>query len=137
GRLNSGVRSMDRVFVAAALVLLAGPISAAHRPVPKAAATLVTSVHAAAVANDQKALKRLMAKDFVSSFGGDGGPTEALALWASDPTHLQNLAKATSAPCELQSPDYVECPRDAGIGFRAGFKLVGSKWVFASFVAGD
>ena len=98
---------------------------------------MIAKVRAAAVAKDTKALKLLMANDFVSSFGGDGGQAEALALWTSDPTHLHELAKATSGPCELQLPDYVQCPRKAGIGLRAGFKLMGNKWLFSSFVGGD
>ena len=120
-----------------ALVLFAGFVSAGQKPAPKAAAALVAKVHTAAVARDKKALERLMTSDFVSSFGGDGGPTEALALWTSEPVRFQTLARVTASTCELRSTDYVECPRNAGNGFRAGFKLVGSKWVFASFVAGD
>ena len=118
-------------------MLFTGALLAANKPVPGAATGLIASVHAAAVARDHKALKSLMATDFVSSFGGDGGQAEALALWTSNPTYLQELAKATSGPCELQLPDYVQCPRKSGVGLRAGFKLVGAKWVFSSFVAGD
>ena len=137
GRLNSGVRSMHRIIAATVLILSTHPAYAANKAVPKAAATLISSVHASAVARNKNALSRLMASDFVSSFGGDGGTEEALALWASDPKYFQNLAKVTSSACELVTPGYVECPRNAGIGYRAGFKLLGKKWVFASFVAGD
>lgn len=78
-----------------------------------------------------------MQEAFVSSFGGDGGPGEALALWATDSAYLRNLAEATSASCAFEPPDYVECPRNAGTGFRAGFRLTRGRWKFASFVAGD
>ena len=128
---------MHRLPTALTLVLWSGSLLAANKSVPKEATGLIANVHAAAAARDRKALKRFMANDFVSSFGGDGGQAEALALSTSDPTYLQELAKATSGPCERQLPDYVQCPRKAGIGLRAGFKLVGSKWVFASFVGGD
>ena len=128
---------MHRIPTALTLVLCTGSLLAANRSVPREATGLIANVHAAAVARDKKSLKRFMATDFVSSFGGNGGQEEALALWTSNPTYLQELAKATSGPCELQLPDYVQCPRKAGIGLRAGFKLKGTKWVFSSFVGGD
>jgi hypothetical protein len=128
---------MHRTSTALALVLCTGSLLAGDKSVPKAATGVIDSVHAASVARDKKALKRLMATDFVSSFGGDGGQAEALALWTSNPSYLQELAKATSGSCELQLPDYVQCPRNAGVGLRAGFKLEGNKWVFSSFVGGD
>ena len=128
---------MYRIPTVLTLTLCTGPLLAADKSVPKDATGLIANVYAAAAARDKNALKRVMATDFVSSFGGDGGQAEALALWTSNPTYLQELAKATSGPCERQLPDYVQCPRKAGIGLRAGFKLVGSKWVFSSFVGGD
>jgi len=78
-----------------------------------------------------------MAADFVSSFGGDGGPNEAIALWRQEPGQLKRLAKSTGGPCRLLSPNYLECPPQAGVDYRAGFKLVGGRWVFAAFVVGD
>ena len=128
---------MHRTTAAIALILSTCPAFAANQTVPKAAALVISSVHDSAVAKDRHALSRLMASDFVSSFGGDGGQEEALALWASDSKYFHKLVKVTADACELVTPGYVECPRDAGIGYRAGFKLIGNKWVFASFVAGD
>ena len=123
--------------ITAMLILVTSTAVAGDKSTPKPAARLIAVVHSAAAANDLKSLRRLMALDFVSSFGGEGGKKEALALWGSDPIYLRHLAKATASPCQLQSPNYVECPRRAGIGYRAGFKLINGKWVFASFVAGD
>jgi len=84
-----------------------------------------------------EALRKFMAPDFVSSFGGDGGPGEAIALWNQDRSHLRHLARSTASRCQFRSPDYVECLPHAGIGYRAGFKLTAGKWVFFAFVAGD
>ena len=108
-----------------------------NAPIPKAAARLVAAVHDAAASGAPDALRKFMAPDFVSSFGGDGGPDEAVALWSQDLSYLRHLARSTAGQCQLQSSDYLECPPQAGIGYRAGFKLTGSKWVFFAFVAGD
>jgi len=124
-------------LLAGALVLMTGVAFAGVKPIPKDAARLVKAVHAATTAHDTATLRSVMAPDFVSSFGGDGGPDEALALWRADPQYLQRLAQATSGPCQYHSPSYLECPRNAGVGHRAGFRPVGGKWLFASFVAGD
>ena len=104
---------------------------------PRAAANLVTAVHKAAASGNPAALRKFMAADFISSFGGDGGPDEAVALWSRDKSALEHLAQSTAGQCELQSPDYLECPPDASTGYRAGFKLTHGKWVFFAFVAGD
>lgn len=106
-------------------------------PPPKSAARLVAAVHAAASSGAPETLRKFMTPDFVSSFGGDGGPDEAIALWSQDRSYLKHLARSTAGQCQLQTADYLECPRRAGIGYRAGFKLVDRNWVFASFVAGD
>ena len=128
---------MRQILAIVALLFFTAPALAGGKSVPRSAKGVIASVHAAAAAKDAKALRRLMGDDFVSSFGGDGGRAEALALWASYPTYFQHLAKATSGSCELEYPGYVQCPRNAGIGLRAGFKLVGTTWVFSSFVGGD
>ncbi|RYG97856.1 MAG: hypothetical protein EON58_08715 [Alphaproteobacteria bacterium] len=128
---------MNRIPTLLTLVLCTGCLLAANKAVPRDATSLIANVRTAALARDQNSLKLLMATDFVLSFGGDGGKAEALALWTSNPEYLQELAKATSGPCELQLPDYVQCPLNAGSGLRAGFKLVDTKWVFSSFVGGD
>ena len=128
---------MHRVALALALLVPATCCIAGDQPVPRSASTLVATVHSKATSGRVSTLIPLLAKDFISSFGGDGGPEEAERLWNSDSKYLQELAKATKGPCALQAQDYVECPASAGSGYRAGFKLVSGKWTFASFVAGD
>jgi hypothetical protein len=105
--------------------------------VPKAATRQVAAVHAAAASGKPEALRKFMAPDFVSSFGGDGGPDEAIVLWSQDRSYLKHLAQSTAGPCQLKSSDYVECPPHAGIDYRAGFKLVTGNWMFFAFVVGD
>ena len=98
---------------------------------------MIAEVHEAAASGASDALRKFMAPDFVSSFGGDGGPDEAITLWTQDRSHLKHLAQSTAGQCELQSPDYLECPPQAGGSYRAGFKFADGKWLFVSFVAGD
>ena len=138
GRLNSGVRPMHRVLMLL-IVFWSGEVSArgGKTPVPKAATRLVTAVHDAAASGTPEALRKFMSSDFVSSFGGDGGPDEAIALWTEDRSYLTHLAQSTAGQCEPQLPDYLECPSQAGLSYRAGFKLADGKWLFFAFVAGD
>lgn len=121
------------------LVLVSGTVVAqgAKPPIPEPASRLVAAVHDAANSGKPDALRKFMAPDFVSSFGPDSGPNEAIALWSDDPSSLAHLARITGAACEFQPPDYVECPPNAGMGYRAGFKLIDGQWVFFAFVAGD
>ncbi|WP_369915923.1 hypothetical protein AB8810_06875 [Xanthomonas sp. NCPPB 3005] len=105
--------------------------------VPQAATGLVAAVHDAAASGAPETLRKYMSPDFVSSFGGDGGPDEAIALWTRQRSYLRHLAQSTTGHCQRLSTDYLECPPHAGSGYRAGFKLIDGKWTFFSFVAGD
>ena len=118
-------------------MVVSGAAFASGKPVPTQAARLVASVHVSAVSQDTKSLRRLMAVDFISSFGGNGGREEALALRRADRRYLERLARATVGGCHYHLPGYLECPQQPGIGYRAGFKRIQGKWVFSSFVAGD
>ncbi|MBN6104267.1 hypothetical protein JR064_19060 [Xanthomonas sp. CFBP 8703] len=105
--------------------------------VPQAATRLVAAVHGAAASGAPETLRKSMSPDFVSSFGGDGGPDEAIALWTREPAYLRHLAQSTAGHCQRLATDYVECPPHAGSNYRAGFKLIDGKWTFSSFVASD
>lgn len=78
-----------------------------------------------------------MDSNFRSSFGGDGGIEEALELWKKQPDYLKNLARVTSQNCVYLYGNYIECPREAGTGFRAGFKETNGRWRMEYFLAGD
>lgn len=110
---------------------------AGEAAMPKLAATLVATVHQAALKGELAKLRPLMTADFTSSFGGDGGIDEALALWGEDPIFLQQLAKSTAGKCERIGSDEIACPVDSDSGYRAGFKLADGHWLFSYFVAGD
>lgn len=129
---------MHRVLT---LLLAFGSIDAAAQSsttkVPNAAVRLVAAVHDAATSGQPEAIRKFMSPDFVSSFGGDGGPDQAIAMWSQDRSCLRHLAQSTAGRCQLKSADYVECPPHAGIEHRAGFKLHDNEWVFFALVAGD
>ena len=119
----------------AALAADAPPTEATAIPV--GAQEAIAAVHAAAAAKDFSALRAQMdATGFVSSFGGDGTVDEALALWRKDPALLAKLAQVTGEACALVE-SYVECPADAGTGYRAGFGLTDDGWRMQWFLVGD
>ena len=137
-RLRSGECLMNR-WIALPLFAWLGASSAfaGEAAIPKLAASLVTTVHQAALKGEPAGLRVLMAEDFTSSFGGDGGIDEALALWVEDPTYLEQLAKSTAGGCELIASDEIACPVESDSGYRAGFKRTDGQWLFTYFVAGD
>jgi hypothetical protein len=100
---------------------------------------LIARVHAAAVARDFAALESMMDPNFVSSFGGDGGIADALATWREHPGQLDTLAQVTQSAdrCAAYSDETVECPANAGIAWRAGFRTSPAGWRLSYFVAGD
>jgi len=114
-----------------------GQARSAPAPVPAGALKAIAAVHAAATAKDLPALRALMdPSEFTSSFGGEGGVDEAIALWQQDPALLKELARVSAQPCAIED-EYVECPRGAGTGYRAGFKLTAQGWRMQWFLAGD
>ena len=119
------------------LAATAQAVANGEAQVPPAALEAIAAVHAAAAAKDFAALRALMDEsEFTSSFGGEGGPHEAIALWRQEPALLGELASVTAQPCE-RVDDYVECPRDAETAYRAGFRLTAKGWRMQWFVAGD
>jgi len=117
------------------LPALAGPVRPSM-PIPAAAKAIVQQVHAVSQSHDFGALAKLMDDEFTSSFGGDSGINEAIADWKQSPDKLKQLARATGATCEVVA-DIVQCPRGAGVGYRAGFKQTKRGWRMVYFVAGD
>lgn len=105
--------------------------------VPKEAKDIVLKVHAAAGRKDAKALEPLMVGDFVWSFGGDGDAKQALDAWKEDPAAFAKLYRVTGMPCVLVEGNIIECPKNAGLNYRAGFKLTDKGWRMIYFVAGD
>lgn len=141
GAGSPGVRpsekSMRQHLLIATLILL-GANDSAHAAdrVPNEAKAAVKKVHAASATRDLSTLRGLMLSEFTWSFGGDANASQAIEYWQEHPEALRALAHATQSACELQS-SYVQCPKGAGKGYRAGFKLTVDGWRMAYFVAGD
>lgn len=109
------------------------PVHAA-KPLPPGAKAVIQSVHAAAGQQRHTALQRLMAPEFVWSFGGDADAQQAIAAWKAD---LRALHRVTGAPCVALPDGSVEYPRQAGRAARARFEPTAQGWRMVSFVAGD
>lgn len=134
--------TFDKAMMDVRNVKFRGALAAVLPPAPEIqheAKALVARVHAAAEARDFATLKSLMDPNFVSSFGGDGGIEEALASWRANPDQVHTLADVTESAdhCEALSNQTVECPANAGTGWRAGFGSSPSGWRMTYFVAGD
>jgi hypothetical protein len=129
--LFSGVMVVVGAFIGTSL-----PVHAA-KPLPPGAKAVIQSVHAAAGQQRHAALQRLMAPEFVWSFGGDADAQQAIAAWKADPKALKALHRATGMPCAALPDGGVECPRQAGRAARACFEPTAQGWRMVSFVAGD
>lgn len=105
--------------------------------IPMEAALTISKINSVAQQHDFKALESLMTTDFIWSFGGDASATQAIAEWKTDPSALVQLSHVTSQPCIIQPDSTVECPSNAGLGYRAGFKLTNVGWRMHYFVQGD
>ena|SRR5471030_231570 len=130
---------MHRKYISIFLVALLVPLGsavAADKVIPAEATELIRRVHDAAAKRNFEALKNSMVDEFVWSFGGDGDATQALKAWNTDPRYLRQLSRVTASSCVIRT-DLVECPVNAGVGYRAGFKRTNSGWRMIYFVAGD
>lgn len=107
--------------------------------IPVEARRVIAAVHHAAHQRDFGAIERLMAREFVWTFGpeADGSASQAIRAWRVDPVRLAELARVTGLQCSLQESGYVQCPANAGIGYRAGFRRTGQGWRMVYFLAGD
>jgi len=105
--------------------------------IPLEAQSVILKVQLAAKANDLAALTKLMVKEFTWSFGGDLDAEQALAAWNENPEAIKELYRVASKQCTMREEKIVECPTNAGINYRAGFKNTESGWRMIYFVAGD
>lgn len=110
---------------------------AGNRHIPNEAAVIISKVNAAAQASDFESIQRRMTTDFIWSFGGDDTATQAIEAWKANPDRLKRLTEATNQPCVLLTYNTVECPNNAGLGNRAGFKRTNNGWRMFYFVQGD
>lgn len=124
------------LVVAIALIMSITNVNAKNVGIPKAAANTILTVQNAAATRNFGILKQTMVDEFVWSFGGDGDANQALNAWRKERKYLRNLARVTASRCEWRE-DLIECPKNAGTGYRAGFKKTGDCWRMIYFVAGD
>lgn len=117
--------------------MLALSFSSFAAPISIGAQSVISKVHSAAKEKDTVALKKLMVTEFVWSFGGDSSAEQAIQAWKTDKSYFKKLYLATGQNC-LAKPDHsIECPKNAGTGYRAGFKQTTEGWRMFYFVAGD
>ena len=132
-----------RVFLVAGAMVVVGALVGASlpvwaaKPLPPGATAVIHAVHTAAGQQRHAALQRLMAPEFVWSFGGDADAQQAMATWKADPKALKALHRATGMPCAALPDGSVECPRSAGRAARARFEFTAQGWRMVSFVEGD
>lgn len=106
-------------------------------PIPKEVQSLISKVHVAASKKDTDALKKLMAAEFVWSFGGDVDAEQAIQAWKADKSILKKLYRVTGRDCVRKADQSIECPKNAGTSYRAGFKQTTEGWRMFYFVEGD
>lgn len=124
-----------RFITLSVLSVLSMSIPAA--PIPKEAQALISKVHVAASKKDTDALKKLMAAEFVWSFGSDGDAEQAIQAWKANMSILKKLYHVTGRDCMEKTDHSIECPKNAGTSYRAGFKQTTEGWRMFYFVEGD
>ncbi len=111
--------------------------------IPEAAAKQIAVIHGAVRSRDFKVMRANMREQFSWSFGGDSSADKAIALWQADANVLAEMDKVLSAGCKADKDGKrITCPpayteQDEYLGYRAGFELVGDKWLMTFFVSGD
>lgn len=98
---------------------------------------MIQKVHGAAKAKNFSALEKLMVPEFLWSFGGDGDAKQAIDAWKTNPRALKELHRVTGSACAARRDGSVECPRNAGVSYRARFEKTAEGWRMVSFVEGD
>ena len=124
-------------FLLIAALTISPCVAMAGAPIPTGARLVISSVHAAAAKRDLSALRVLMTDEFTWSFGGDSTAEQAIAAWRSDQNAVAALRRITGKSCGRISEQFIQCPQNAGISYRAGFTETPSGWRMAYFVAGD
>lgn len=110
---------------------------------PPEAAPVVAGVEAAARKHDLVALRRLMAPEFLWSFGAARSADQAIAAWSADTDNLRALVGVIEAGCQAAAAgDRITCPpqavdSEAYLGHRASFEAGNDGWKLTSFVSGD
>jgi hypothetical protein len=107
------------------------------RVIPQEAKRVISQVHIAAKQQDTKTLKKLMITKFIWSFGGDADATQALQAWQENPSAFKQLYRITGMNCIAIEQDAIECPKNAGMTYRAGFIKTPQGWLMEYFVEGD
>lgn len=124
------------------VALVASVIAGACSPsvpedVPKEAQSVIHQVHNAAEKSDFSALSQVMVEEFQWSFGSDRSRKQAIEAWQKDAEYLKNLRQITERKCGATGSKIVECPKNAGTDFRAGFQETKDGWRMIYFVVGD
>lgn len=107
------------------------------KSIPQEAKRVIAQVHIAAKQQDTKTLKKLMTTKFIWSFGGDADATQALQAWQENPSAFKQLYRITGMSCIVIEQDAIECPKNAGMTYRAGFIKTPQGWLMEYFVEGD
>lgn len=118
-------------------ILLVFSFSTLAAPFSIEAQSVISKVHTAAKNKDTVALKKLMVTEFIWSFGGDANAEQAIQAWKADKSIFKKMYRATGQDCIEKSDYSIECPKNAGTGYRAGFKKTTEGWRMFYFVAGD
>ena len=128
------------LLTSATLPLASGLALAApggRQVLPNEAVQVIQQVGAAAQRKDFSALRSLMIQEFTWSFGGDGDSEQAIEAWKHRPAALASLSRAARGQCGFVSSELIQCPMNAGLAYRAGFKRIANTWKMVYFVEGD
>ncbi|MCV2357317.1 hypothetical protein LNV09_24495 [Paucibacter sp. B2R-40] len=106
-------------------------------PLPSGATAVIAKVNREAKSQNYTNLREQMIQDFSWSFGGDASAEQAIETWRKQPGYLRQLSRVTGEKCVLRKDKIIECPRNAGTSFRAGFQELEGIWKFVYFVEGD
>lgn len=128
-----------RVELADVVYEVVSPQEAAGREL----AEFALAVRQAAARRDVLGLRSVMARDFTYSFGGGGGPAEALAAWERQGYQpLDRLVAVLDRGLTTREGELWAAPPEhfaqlEYLDYRAGFRRSGGRWEWIFFVRGD